>query len=688
MKDDEQGRKHDSSALREKAENLLRGRASELHDLCDVEIEKLLQELHTHQIELDLQNEELRRVQIELEITRDKYYDFFDFAPFGYFSISEKGLILETNLRASNLLGLERGFLIDKPFSQFVAPDSRDAYFRHRRSLLETSKPQTVEITMIRQDGTHFFAHLESLIVFEGPSSRCRQQSAVTDISELKEVERALRESRDYLQTVVDAVPVATFVIDLDCQVLLANNAARRSIGDSGGYVGDGLTCSDLICRTHFSCNPDKESCPLHRVIETCSPVTLTHHYEDASGHTRVIEISAAPIFDHQGEVVQMVESHRDITEQTRAEATLRREKDNLLNVLEAMQDGVYIVDEEYNIRYVNPVLAKDFGPYEGRKCYDYFQGRRDVCPWCKSIGVFQNKTVRWEWHSPTTERTYDLIGTPLKNPDGSIHKLEIFRDITDRKKMEQELAAVNETLERRVAERTAVIEQRAAQLRRLATELTRTEQRERRRLGRVLHDHLQQLLVGAKFQLGQLERQFVQDREMRSIVGRIQDTIDQSLTTTRSLNVELSPPVLHEGGMRHILDWLASWTEEKHGLEVTVAVDPAVDSIGGDRMGQELREVLFFGVRELLFNVVKHGGVDRAFVKASSLGHDRIIVEVIDEGAGFDTDIIEDRGQPAAGVGLLGLRERLEALGGRIEIVSSRGAGTHVTLIIEIDDR
>jgi len=112
----------------------------------------------------------------------------------------------------------------------------------------------------------------------------------------------------------------------------------------------------------------------------------------------------------------------------------------NLINILNCMEDGVYIVNQENDIEYVNPSLTKEFGPYQGKKCYYYFHDRTEVCPWCKNQDVFLGKTVRWEWYSHKTNKTYDLIDTPLKNADGSLSKLEIFRDITERKLMEQKL--------------------------------------------------------------------------------------------------------------------------------------------------------------------------------------------------------------------------------------------------------
>ncbi len=128
------------------------------------------------------------------------------------------------------------------------------------------------------------------------------------------------------------------------------------------------------------------------------------------------------------------------IAERVRAEEALRLERDNLINILEAMEDGVYIVNQQYDIQYVNPVLQGDFGPFEGRKCYAYFHDREEVCPWCKNRDVFAGKTVQWEWYSSKNQRTYDLIDTPLRNADGSMSKLEIFRDITERKRAEETL--------------------------------------------------------------------------------------------------------------------------------------------------------------------------------------------------------------------------------------------------------
>lgn len=129
-----------------------------------------------------------------------------------------------------------------------------------------------------------------------------------------------------------------------------------------------------------------------------------------------------------------------DLSDPNHSNNALCIEKDKLKSILEAMVDGVTIVNENYTIQYVNPALKKDFGEPAGRKCFEYFHRKKEACQDCMNSEVFSGKIKRWEWHSEKTGKTYDLIDTPLRNLDGSVSKLEIFRDITDKKRAEKEL--------------------------------------------------------------------------------------------------------------------------------------------------------------------------------------------------------------------------------------------------------
>src|ERR1041385_8772740 len=133
-------------ALRKRAEALAAAKAGEMAENLEVlspEVaRRALHELRVHQIELEMQNEELRRTQEALEISRARYFDLYDLAPVGYFTLSEQGLIREVNLTAADLLGMARGALAGQPLSRFVVSEDQDIYYLHRKVLLETGAPQ------------------------------------------------------------------------------------------------------------------------------------------------------------------------------------------------------------------------------------------------------------------------------------------------------------------------------------------------------------------------------------------------------------------------------------------------------------------------------------------------------------------------------------------------------------------
>ncbi len=126
--------------------------------------------------------------------------------------------------------------------------------------------------------------------------------------------------------------------------------------------------------------------------------------------------------------------------ERKRAEEILQQERNKLKGILDTMPDGVAIVNQQHVIEYINPYLRNEFGPIEGRKCYEYFNARTEVCPWCNNPEVFSGKSVRWEWTFSKAGKTYDLFDTPLLNGNGTTSKLELFHDITERKKAEKAL--------------------------------------------------------------------------------------------------------------------------------------------------------------------------------------------------------------------------------------------------------
>jgi signal transduction histidine kinase len=213
----------------------------------------------------------------------------------------------------------------------------------------------------------------------------------------------------------------------------------------------------------------------------------------------------------------------------------------------------------------------------------------------------------------------------------------------------------------------------RAARLRVLAGELTLTEQRERRRIAMILHDHIQQLLVAAKLRLEILRRHG--DPSVQQAAEEVQRLLGESILASRLLTAELSPPVLSEAGLKAGLEWLVRWMDDKHGLavELTTEQDPLP-------LAEDVRALLFESVRELLFNVVKHSHVGSVTVTMRRVGA-HVRVSVADCGVGFDPAAIRPADQAGGGFGLFSIRERLDLVGGRFEVESAPGRGTRVVL-------
>lgn len=190
--------------LRRQAEKLVRDQAGSVPEnldaLSSADAQRVLHDLRVHQIELELQNEELRRAQDALEESRARYFDLYDLAPVGYFTVDEAGLILEANLTGSTLLGAARGSLVKQPLGRFVAGDDADNYYLNHKRLFTTGEPQAFALRLSRKDSTPFTAWMEATLApADGGTRSCRV--VLSDITERRAIEEKLRRSLSLLQT-------------------------------------------------------------------------------------------------------------------------------------------------------------------------------------------------------------------------------------------------------------------------------------------------------------------------------------------------------------------------------------------------------------------------------------------------------------------------------------------------------
>lgn len=190
--------------LRQRAESVARKRV--YGDLpVSEETQQSIHELLVHQIELEMQNEELRRAQTELEDARARYLDLYDLSPVGYCTISEKGLILEANLTTANMLGIPRSDLIMKPISRFIFKEDQDVYYLHKIRLFETGKPQSCELRITKKGGTLFWAQLAAITLHDSDGDKI-SRVALSDITERILKDEELKSTKDSLSAEVEAL--------------------------------------------------------------------------------------------------------------------------------------------------------------------------------------------------------------------------------------------------------------------------------------------------------------------------------------------------------------------------------------------------------------------------------------------------------------------------------------------------
>ena len=312
----------DAAELRRRAEDLDRRTAAQapenLEALSSEEIRRTLHELRVHQIQLEMQNEELRRAQAELDAARARYFDLYDLAPVGYCTVSEQGLILEANLTAAGLLGVPRGALVQQRLTSFILPEDEDIFYRHRKKLFETGEPQACELRMAKKDRTELWVRLEATAAEDaGGASVCRV--VMSDITKSKQAEGALRESEDQYRTLADSGQALIWSSGLDKKCDYFNQPWLDFTGRPlERELGDGWA---------ESVHPeDLERCLeiYTQAFDRRERFSMDYRLRRHDGEFRWIQDDGMPRWDGQGNFLGYIGHCLDITGRKRAEDALR----------------------------------------------------------------------------------------------------------------------------------------------------------------------------------------------------------------------------------------------------------------------------------------------------------------------------------------------------------------------------
>ena len=319
---------HDPTQLRKRAEKALQKRPTgslQLPELSNEEMHSLVHELQVHQIELEMQNDELRRTQVELVESRDKYHELYDFAPLGYFTFDEMGRILDVNLTGADLLGIHRSKLLNMKFSSFISSDFQDTLYFHWKGLIESETHQTCELMLKKQDGQRFYAKLESVGVKDKTNNLIQIRTALSDITAEMRAHHLVDESEKKLRQMFNQMVSGSALTEVifnksrkpsDYRYLEVNPAFEHITGKKRTQV---------IGKTLLEVFPETEPYWLEgfqKVALTGNPIEIENYHH---GLDKYFFVTA-----FRPQVGQMALTFIDITERVLLEKTLQKAHDEL----------------------------------------------------------------------------------------------------------------------------------------------------------------------------------------------------------------------------------------------------------------------------------------------------------------------------------------------------------------------
>ncbi|MCP4661157.1 MAG: PAS domain S-box protein [bacterium] len=359
----------------------------------------------------------------------------------------------------------------------------------------------------------------------------------------------------------------------------------------------------------------------------------------------------------------------RDRTENRRAQDALRRSEERYRTLYDSIPMMYFILDASGRVLTVNSYGAEQLGylPDElvGQPVLTVFHPEDREAVSEQLMAALDNPGRVARWRSRKIRKDASLLwvqeAVRVVEYNGQAIALVVCEDVTERVEAEEELARYR------------------WELRALTSELALAEERERRRIADGLHEGLGQLLATAKLRLGTLGEPGDSEPRLHA-VEEIRALVDQALGNTRSLTFELSCPILYRLGLEPALRDLGERLGRQNGLRVDFSSDRRPKPLAED-----LQVILFRVVRELLFNVIKHA--QATTVRLRLLRTDREIrIAVEDDGVGFDCGELRRGPTAAGGIGLFSIRERLDHLGGRLEIGSAGNGGSRMVVTAPLD--
>jgi two-component system, sporulation sensor kinase E len=432
-----------------------------LETLDPEEAKRLVHELRVQQIELEIQNEDLRRTQDELDAVRARYFDLYDCAPVGYLSVNEVGMILLANLTAAILLGVPRTALIKLPITRFILDEDQDIYYLHHKRLLETGTPQAYELRMVKTAETVFWVRFNAT-VSDNSAGMPVFRIVLSDITDHKKAEEALRESRvreseNRYRKLFEQHSAVMLILDAESGgIISANQAAARFYGWPLDQLKR-MRIQEINVLPSMSSKVD----PVQAAVLNGTGTESRHRRAD--GAIRDVEVFSNRIESKEKDLFFSIV--HDITERKQAQEALQDGERYLRTILQTTADGFWVVDVEGKITEVNEAYCRMLGYTRDELL------KLNVF----AIDAIEEPAQTFERIQRIITKGSEIFETCQQRKDGSVFRVEISatymntgrgkfvcfcRDITDRRLAEEQLHALNNELEQRVEQRTRELQE------------------------------------------------------------------------------------------------------------------------------------------------------------------------------------------------------------------------------------
>ncbi len=348
--------KSTSEELRKRAETRLTKTLNALDGITLDKAKTLLHELEVHQIELEMQNEELRLAQHRLEEVRDQYTDLFDFAPVGYLVLDKKGVIVNINLTACNLLGVERASIKGKPLSAYMSSGQSRTLFLKLQEAFNTGTIDDFELQMNHKNLTSFTASLQGTITTDTNQTDSLCRITLEDVTKIKEAEvvllqhEALQKEKEKIQQYLDFAPIVFLLLDSNNKIEMINKKGCDLIGTTTKEIIGTNGLHDFICDLN---NDQAEVTILKNDTGTASlPSNFESKLRSKTGETYIMSWTNVALFDKKGKLLGTLMAGENVTERKKIE--LRKEQYTL--DLEDMveQRTIKLTEALHNEKMVN----------------------------------------------------------------------------------------------------------------------------------------------------------------------------------------------------------------------------------------------------------------------------------------------------------------------------------------------